>query len=77
MRDDLQSTRQLLGEEVKNRERLVKENKHMKNELKRLQDELAKLKGTPQPTGDGEETIPPPPPSAQVRWFAALPVSDR
>ena len=40
MRDDLQSVRQLLGEEVKHRERLAKENKHLKNELKRAQEEL-------------------------------------
>ena len=61
MRDDLQSTRQLLGEEVKNRERLVKENKHMKNELKRMQDELDRLRGSAATDpGAASETVPPP-----------------
>ena len=40
VRDDLQSVRQLLGEEVKNRERLTKENKHLRSELKKAQEEL-------------------------------------
>lgn len=43
LRDDLQSTRQLLGEEVKTCERLTKENKHLKNELKSLQEKLHAL----------------------------------
>lgn len=44
VRDDLQSTRQLLGEEVKSRERLSKENKHLRAELERMREEMARSK---------------------------------
>lgn len=78
VRDDLQSTRQLLGEEVKNCEHLTKENKHLKNEIRRLVDTVDSLKAAAEGSSataaeDSTETVPPPQ-VAQVSTQCHLPV---
>ncbi|XP_065571380.1 troponin T, skeletal muscle-like isoform X2 [Artemia franciscana] len=44
LRDDLQSTKQLLEIEVRDKGNLVLENRNMKNEMKKLQDEVEQLR---------------------------------